>query len=104
MSRRRNNNFFIKVEVSSTEWSSVPQASWNFTSVGIALLNESLAAEDVVEYKFSGETTDPAGDLTPGLPSAGIIFDNRRENKIWLRRKTEGSAVTVRVEAWRSDA
>jgi len=101
--RRREKNFFTKLTISTTSFTSAGQlASWNFNSVGLALLVESNETTDIIEYSFN--STDVHGDLSPTLPSEGIIFDNRIESKIWFRRAVAGSPVTVRIEAWRHDA
>jgi len=46
-----------------------------------------------VEYSFNGITLH--GDMTSGLPSASLVFENRVISKIWFR----GSG-TIRIEAW----
>ena len=97
----KNKNFFQKMNITSTNFAA-HMVSWDFTSAGIALMVESNNAADVVEYSFDG--TNVHGDMTPLMPSEGIIFDNRSESKIWFRRKTAGAAVLIRVEAWRCDA
>jgi len=97
LDRRKDTNFFQKYRVSSTSFEVL--ASWNFTSVGIALMVESNNINDVIQYSFDG--TNVHGDMTPTLPSEAIIFDNRFANKIWFRRATPGDPVVVRVEAWR---
>ena len=98
--RRKDSNFFGKYNVSSGTF--ILFASWTFTSVGIALMVESDEPEDVIEYSFNGTTIH--GDMVPLMPSEAIIFDNRAQSKIWLRRKTAGSTVLVRVEAWRNES
>jgi len=98
--RRKDSNFFGKYRVSSTSFEVV--ATWNFISVGIALMVESDLPEDVIQYSFDGETVH--GDMTPRLPSEAIIFDNRFQSKVWFRRATPGDPVLVRVEAWRNEA
>ena len=100
MARNREINYFTKVNVSSTSFELL--ANWNFNSIGIALLVESTNSDDVIQYSFDGKNVH--GDLTPLLPSQGIVVDNRIANKIWLRRAIAGGAVLVRVEAWRHDA
>lgn len=101
--RRRNKNFFAKLSISTTSFGTLGhKAKWDFNSVGLALLVESNESTDVVQYSFDGETVH--GDLTPLLPSEGIVFDNRFENTVWFRRATPGDPVTVRVEAWQHDA
>lgn len=99
--RRKDNNFFDKLAVSSTSFED-HRVGWNFTSVGIAVMIESNNILDVVQYSFDGETVH--GDMTPTLPSEAIIFDNRMHNKIWFRRATPGDPVVTRIEAWRHDA
>lgn len=99
MTRYKDINFFHKLDISTTNFED-GAVSWNFQSVGIALLVESSDATDIIEYSFDSTTVH--GDLSPTLPSQGIIFDNRSQSKVWFRRKTAGAAVTVRVEAWRN--
>lgn len=98
--RRRDTNYFEKFYVSSITWDIL--AKWKFNSIGIALLVESNDPTDVIQYSFDGENVH--GDLTPGMPSQGIVFDNRIANAIWFRRASPGDVVLVRVEAWRHDA
>ncbi len=100
LKRRKDSNFFGKYRVSSTNFEVV--AIWNFTSVGIALMVESNNPADVIQYSFDGQTVH--GDMTPLLPSEGIVFDNRFQSKVWFRRATPGDPVLVRVEAWRNEA
>jgi hypothetical protein len=102
LTRRKDNSFFRKYSISDTAFSSAPTATWNFTSIGIALMIESDDSADVIEYSFDGVTIH--GDMTPLMPSEAIIFDNRFHSKVWFRRATAGAAVTVRVEAWRNES
>ena len=102
MARRKDSNFFGKYAITSTAFSTASNASWNFMSVGIALMVESDDSSNVVQYSFDGSTVH--GDMTPLMPSEAIIFDNRVNSKIWFRRATAGTAVTVRVEAWRNES
>lgn len=101
LTRRKDINFFHKLNVGSTSFSD-HRVSWNFTSVGIALMVESDNQADVIQYSFDGETVH--GDMTPLRPSEGIVFDNRFQSKVWFRRATPGDPVLVRVEAWRHQA
>lgn len=98
--RRKDTNYFGKFEVSSGSFDI--RAKWSFTSVGIALLVESNDVTDVIQYSFDGVNVH--GDLTPTLPSEGIIYDSRYESNVYLRRATPGPSVTVRIEAWRHQA
>ena len=100
VNRRKDTNFFEKFDVSSTSFDVL--ASWNFISVGLAVMVESNDSSDIVQYSFDGETVH--GDMRPTFPSEAIIFDNRAQSKIWFRRATPGVAVIVRVEAWRYEA
>ena len=102
LNRRRNKNFFTKLNISNTAFVSAQRAKWDFNSVGLALLVESDNALDAIEYSFDGEIVH--GDLTPLLPSEGIVFDNRYENNVWFRAKNTGRTVLVRVEAWQHEA
>ena len=97
--KNKGTNFFDKLSVSSASFDD-NKTSWDFTSQGFSIVIESSNASDVIEYSFDG--TELHGDLTPGF-SGIMIWDDRRQNKIWFRRKTAGSAVIVRVEAWRND-
>ena len=91
-------NFFTKINVTSTSFAS-HLVSWNFNSIGFSFLNEADARAVVVEYSFDGTTVH--GDLTPLLPSEGIVFDNRMVSKVWFRLVTAGTPALVRVEAWK---
>jgi len=102
VTRRKDKNFFAKLDIIATSFTEVQRVRWNFASVGLALLIESDEPNDVVQYSFDGETVH--GDLTPLLASEGIVFDNRLENNIWFRRVNPGGPVLVRVEAWRHEA
>lgn len=99
--RKRTKNFFHKMDVSSTGFVNTQRVSWDFNSTGLALLVESNDPDDVVQYSFDGKEVH--GDLTPLLPSEGIVFDNRWENNIWFRRVNSGGTVVVRIEAWNND-
>lgn len=52
-----------------------------------------LEGAGFVEYSFNGNNLH--GDMTSGLGSAAIKFDNRVISKIWFR----GTGI-IRVEAW----
>jgi hypothetical protein len=100
LTRRKDNNYFEKFSIQTTSFDI--RARWSFTSIGIALMVESHNVEDVIQYSFDGSTVH--GDLSPGFPSAAIVFDNRFENTVYFRRATPGDPVVVRVEAWRHNA
>ena len=91
--RRKDSNFFGKYRISYTSFEA--PVTWNFISIGIALMVESNDVTDVIQYSFDGETVH--GDMTPTMPSEGIVFDNRFQSKVWFRRATPGSSVLVRV-------
>jgi hypothetical protein len=97
--RNKSINFFHKLHITTTSFSD-HKVSWDFNSQGLSLLVESFNSSDVIQYSFDGNEVH--GDLTPGLPSAGIVFDTRHANKIWLRRVVGGYPVLVRIESWRS--
>lgn len=101
LTRLKDNNFFDKLEVTSTSFSD-HHVRWNFTSIGIALMVEDDDSANIIQYSFDGTTVH--GDMRPRFPSEAIIFDNRMHNRVWFRRTTPGSAVLVRIEAWRHDA
>ena len=100
--RRRDKNFFHKMVVEDTAFVSTQHVRWSFNSTGLALLVESNDPDDIVQYSFDGKSVH--GDLTPLLPSEGIVFDNRIENNIWFRRVNAGGSVVVRIEAWNNEA
>lgn len=86
-------NFFTKINITDTTFPNESQVVIPFAGqTGFSLMNEGGV---VVEYSFNGNTLH--GDLTPGTPSAGIIFDNRRISAIWLR---SSAPCLVRIEAW----
>lgn len=87
-------NYFQNILVDGYAFPTKPQANWKFNSQGIALLNRGT---HIIQYSFNG--TDLHGDLRPGDPSRGIIFDNRVESKIFFRG-VDGYGDFVRVEAW----
>lgn len=88
-------NFFDRFTVSTSNFSDTP-VSWNFISCGIALLNEG-ASGNIVEYSFDGVNVH--GDMDPDKPTAGMMFDARHLNKLYLRLKS-GTSAAVRVEVW----
>ena len=99
LTRNKNKNFFEKIGVVSTSFSD-HSYSWDFISQGLSIVAESTNCTDVIEYSFNGDTVH--GDLTPGF-SGAFIWDDRRECKIFFRRKTEGNSVVVRLEVWRNE-
>lgn len=56
-------------------------------------LTFNLESGSFIEYSFNGNTVH--GDMTAGLASANLKFDNRVVSKIWFR----GTGI-IRVEAW----
>jgi len=76
-----NTSFFVKVEVTDSNWPASPQIDFGFTTSAFSLLN--LDGSTTVEYSFDGSTLH--GDLEPGTSSAGLVFDNRLEDSIYLR-------------------
>ncbi len=86
-------NFFTKITVTDTSFPTNSQVTIPFSGqTGFSLVNEGSVK---IEYSFNGSTLH--GDLTPGTPTAAIIFDNRRISAIWFRAS---SSSIVRVEAW----
>lgn len=86
-------NFFTKITVTDTSFPTDAQVVIPFAGQsGFSLVNEGAT---VIEYSFNGITLH--GDLTPGTPTAAIIFDDRRIPAIWFRASSSSS---VRVEAW----
>ena len=101
--RNKNNNFFNKINVNSGTFSDY-KLSWNFNSIGLALMIESTNSDDIVQYSFDGITVH--GDMRATYPSESLMFDNRFVDSIWFRLAPEGRGVSVitRIEAWRFDA
>jgi len=91
-------NFFGKYSVTATTIPSSPQCFINLAwpCSGFSIQNEGV---HVVQYSFNGSTVH--GDLTPGLPSQYLRFDNRVASKIffWVP-DGYASGIPVRVEAW----
>ena len=86
-------NFFSKFDVDGYDFPEEPQVSIDFHSIGISFLNK---GDFIIEYSFDGSTLH--GDLDPSDVSAGLVFDNRVESKIFFR-SVDGYS-TVRVEVW----
>jgi len=86
-------NYFQEILIDEYDFPTTPQVDFGFMSQGIALLNR---GSFTIVYSFNG--TDEHGDLRSDDASAGIIFDNRLESKVWFKAK--GGYGSVRVEAW----
>jgi len=86
-------NYFDEVTVDVAVFPSAPQVNFEFLSQGFSFLN---TGANIVEYSFDGDIVH--GNLNPSDASAGLVFDNRVESKVWFRYV--GGASTVRVEAW----
>jgi hypothetical protein len=94
---QKNHSYHIKVDVYTDNFADVYLA-WDFISAGLLLLAETTTASEIIEFSFDGIHTH--GDLSPGVGSAGLVFDSRHESGVFLRRKVAGAPVTVRVDAW----
>ena len=92
---QRASNYFKRVTVTTSNFADC-ECSWDFTSQGISLLNEASAGT-IIEYSFNG--SDLCGDLDPSEATAGMIFDNRGQCRVFFRLKS-GTSASVRVEAW----
>lgn len=90
-------NFFIKIDVVDTTFSVRVDLPFNTTSFSI--FEETTNTTDIIEYSFSGKEDEIHGEINPKF-FRGIFFDNRVTNRIWFRRQTAGSSVTIRIEAW----
>ena len=91
----RDDNYFKKLTFSNTDWNE--DSDFTIQIIGqfsFSLLNE---GDEIIEYSFNGNNLH--GDMTPGKPSAGMTFDNRRISAIWVRSPS-GNPTTLRVEAW----
>jgi len=86
-------NYFQEILIDGYDFPTTPQVDFGFMSQGIALLNR---GNFTIVYSFNG--IDEHGDLRSDDASAGIIFDNRLESKVWF--KAEDGYGSVRVEAW----
>lgn len=91
---QRAHNFFKKLYVTTTNFEDTVVV-WDFISTGLMLLNLGAVA---IEYSFDG--TNVCGDMEPDKSSEGLVFDNRKEDKIYFRLSEVGPSSIVRVEAW----
>jgi hypothetical protein len=95
----RDFNFFQKVPVTATGFGSnsidgyQPDALITFSTCAVTF---QLEGTGVIQYSFNGQTTH--GDMSSGLASANLVFQNRVISKIWFRL-VSGSPI-VRIEAW----
>jgi Neuraminidase (sialidase) len=88
-------NFFQRIDVNSATFSDYPSAIITFSTNGILFLNE---GSGVVEVSFNGNTVHT--ELNSADSTKGIVFDNRTVSMIWLRVKSGGPSISVRIEAW----
>jgi hypothetical protein len=89
-------NYFKKLTVINSKFPNNSHVTFNIKFLqSFSLINEGTA---VIEYSFNGNTVH--GDLSPGTPSAGIFFDNRRVSAIWFRKAEGGADSTIRIEGW----
>jgi hypothetical protein len=88
-------NFFQRINVTNTLFGDHPDAVITFTTQGIIFLNE---GSGVIEVSFNGNTVHT--ELNSADPSKGITFDNRAISMIWLRVKSGGPMIPIRIEAW----
>lgn len=104
MARWKNINFYEEVGVETTDFNDC-YVNWNFNSVGFSLDVESYDSHDIIEYSFNGNTVH--GCLIPQSVRQGVMWDNRVQNKVWLRRRFDPDSnlpIIVRIEAWRFDS
>lgn len=100
MAKFKDTNYFNSFSVSNTSFSS-NLASWNFISTAIGIFVLSTSASDIIEISFDGESVH---DRINPYYVQGVFYDNRHAGKLWLRKQSSGSSVTVQVSAWRNDA
>jgi len=86
----RDFNFFQKLTVSANSFNTDADMLITFPTYTVTFQLESGGP---IQYSFNGNTIH--GDMTVGLPSANLTFQNRVISKIWFK----GTGV-VRVEAW----
>lgn len=91
----RDFNFFRKVTVSGSSFTSSSTLSVPFVPQGIMFINED--GTNVVEFSYNGNTVH--GELNPTLPSRSLTFNNIGVCGIWFRMKSGPSAV-VSFYAW----
>jgi hypothetical protein len=95
----RDYNFFQKITVTAASFgansvsSQQPDAIITFPT---AVITFQLEGSGSVQYSFNGLTID--GDMTSGLSSANLVFENRVVSKIWFQL-VSGSPI-IRIEAW----
>lgn len=109
----RDFNFYKIISVNWSQFGSLdgyiatdgygPDVIITFPTQGVSFISYgSTSGSHAVEYSFNGTTVH--GDLTPGTPSAGLIFDSRTISLIWFRLKSGSSGpVDIRIEAWAKD-
>lgn len=87
-------NYFTRVTVTDTTFPANPQANFLIKhQTAFSLLN--MSSTITVEYSFDGSTLH--GDMVPGTPCAGLVFDGRTLGAIWFRAS---ASATVRIESW----
>lgn len=78
-----------------TAFPTLPNITIPFQPRSIAIVNENLAT--AIEVSFDGVNVHAR--LTPGLPSAGMVFGQKSE-KVWLRAAVGGgTSVVARLTA-----
>lgn len=76
-----------------------PDIVVSFSTTAVSFMNLEATSTSAVEYSFNG--TDVHGDITPGTPSASLIFNNRIVSLIWFRIKAGSMGpAAIRIEAW----
>lgn len=89
-------NYFKRLYVDGYSFPTRPQVTFNFLSRGFSFVN--LDTSNTLEYSFDGYAVH--GDLEPGTSYAGLVFDNRIEDRVWFRSTLADGYARVRVEAW----
>ena len=85
-------NYFRMLDVDGYNFPVTPQITFNFMSRGFSF----VTLDTDVEYSFDGYNVH--GNLAIGTAYAGLVFDNRLEDRVWFR--SIDAYGDVRVEAW----
>ena len=72
-----------------------PQVVIPFVPKSIAVVNEGPTGANAF-VSFDGQSDD--AQLTPGTPSAGMVF-SQRTTRVWLKRGAAASGIVVQIVA-----
>ncbi len=91
----RDFNLFERVSVTSSTFQNNPDLVVHFPNTGIMFMNE---GSGIIEVSFNGNTVHT--ELNSADTSKTLTFYHRQVSTIWLRVKSGGPSINLRVEAW----